>query len=271
MIHIMIVSQRLVKKTMYAVLGVVVFGAGVLVLQWGVQSSISRQPQPTPEPVVEFLPVEVGNVTIIPHAVQPAEGTRSVDIVASVRNPNLRAGVPQYPLAFVLYDTNGQIIHSVEDPMYLLPGMQQYAVVLGIQFSADRRLGRVEVVQPADVQFIRLPESIGLPSFSLFLRDRVTRQVGNTATETQTGIVTNTGTFDWHRVEVTGVGFDEEDTIVAAGKTFVGTLLVGEQREFSLQWPAPSRSVSRVVVQSTTNIFREDNIVDIIGDPAGLR
>jgi hypothetical protein len=104
------------------------------------------------------------------------------------------------------------------------------------------------------------------------LRGRSRRLVSGTgAVETQKGIITNTSTLGFRRVDVTGVAFDANNKVVGIGKTFIGEFMVGEQREFTLEWPAPITPTQRVVILPTTNIFNEDNILSAQGDPGLLR
>ncbi len=94
---------------------------------------------------------------------------------------------------------------------------------------------------------------------------------GSYPMEQQTGIVTNNSTFDWEKVEVTGVALDSKGAIIGVGRTFVGKLLIGEQREFTLLWPFPDDQTVRVVALASTNIYSDANVVHIIGDPGKLR
>ncbi len=260
--------HRTLKKAYYAAAG-----AGFLALAVVIAAYISvpeAPPEVTPT-VAEFLPIEVQSTAVIPQAPIGARTERSVDVVTRLRNPNLRAGVGNYRLKFTLLDTSGEQITSVTDSTYVLPGTIQYAAVLDIRFPADRRLGRVEVVPLEDPTFIRLPEVVELPRFNLFLQERSSRLAGEHMIDIQRGIVTNTSTLDWQRVEVTAVALDANNTIIAVGRTFVGKLLVGEQREFSVEWPKSATAISQVIALPSTNIFREDNTVEIIGDPGLLR
>jgi hypothetical protein len=262
--------RRTLKKAYYAALAVALVTVVLVVVSFII---VPRPPtaELQPTPASEFSPIEVRATVVIPHPSFRSPVERSVDLVTMLRNPNLRAGVGQYILTYTLLDTEGQPIETVSVTTYLLPGALQYATAFDVRFPVDRRLGRVELTPPSDVQFVRLPDTVGLPSFNLFLRDRTSRPVGETVVDVQTGVITNTSTLDWQRVEVLAVALDESDTVVAIGQTFVGKLLVGEQREFSVQWPKPPQTINRVIALPSTNIFREDNIVDIIGDPGRLR
>lgn len=259
---------RTKKKITYGAIYVVVFFAVIALV-----TIPGRGPSttPTPSPTSMFIPIDIEQVTVIPHAIQANSPTRTVDIVASLKNSNLRAGVSNYPLKITLLDTSGNEIITTQETTYILPGARHFITALGVSFPVDSRLGRAEITPPENVQFISLPDQLEPPRFNLFLRDRTEKTIGNQVIEEQTGIVTNTSTLDWERVEVTAIGRDATGSTVAAGRTFVGRLAVGEQREFTLQWPRPSSPVIQVIALPSTNMFNEDNIVDIIGDPATLR
>lgn len=262
-------SSRVVKKIIYAVGAVGVIG--LLGFIAAGLSGTQAPPTPLPSPTVSFRPIEVEDVVVLSQAQDSSASFRSYDLVATLKNPNLRAGVDSYNLQFTLYDAAGSVIATPEVSTYLLPGARQYAAAVDVRVPANRRVGRVETTKPQDVQFIELPDSVDLPQFNVFLRERRSKAVGGQTVEEQAGLVTNASTFDWERVEVAGVGLNAAGRIVAVGKTFVGRLEVGEQREFTLQWPQSADPVTQVLALPSTNIFREENIVDVIGDPGTLR
>lgn len=240
----------------------------------GLAALLARQgepgPQVTPSTAPEFAAIALEDVAVISQN-NPAAGERVVDIVALLRNPNPRAGVATYQINFSLYDTDGQVIKEASESTYVLPGSIQYVAALNIKLPLERRLGRVAVNLPPEVNFIRLPDNLDLPRFALSLRERQTKTVGNQTLEDQPGVITNSSTFDWQRVEVTAVALDTQGSMIGVGKTFIGKLLVGEQREFTVQWPKPPQAIDQVIALPSTNMFREDNVVDIIGDPGRLR
>ncbi len=226
---------------------------------------------PSPTPTSLFAPIEIEEVTVIPHPIDSNSPTRTVDIVASLKNPNLRAGVGDYTLSMVLLDPAGQEITTTQETTYILPGARHFITALNVTLPVDQRLGRAEITPPQNPQFVSLPEQLKPPQFNLFLRDRTEATVAGRLTQTQTGIVTNTSTFDWERVEVAAIGRDADGTTIATGTTFIGRLGVGEQREFSIEWPKPSTDITQVIAIPSTNMFRQENIVQIIGNPETLR
>lgn len=217
---------------------------------------------PNPEPTSSLQAIEVQSVGVIQH-----EG--SVDVVARLHNPNARSGIAHYAATFILFDSNDAVMARVPIDSHVLPGSVQYISALNVPI--DKPVGRVTLDAPANPMYANLAPTITLPSFSTFLLDRREIRRGGDPFAEQKGVVTNNSAFDWQYVEVTAIAFDAEDNAVGVGTTFVGRLTSGEQREFTIEWPATAVPTARVVTLATTNIFKEDNIIRAVGDPNLLR
>lgn len=254
-------TQRRRKQTTYALgcLSVLVLACGGIILALG---GLPEGSAPTPTPLPSFAPIVVEQVDIIHQAGR-------VDAVARVRNPNPRAGVANWPVTFIILNEADQVIATRVENAYLLPGSVQFIIALNIEVSDTVHHSRLEI--PSAPAFVTLPASLTLPSFNTFLLDRVLRPSGARTLEEQKGIVTNTSTFDFQRVEVRAVAVSSEGKTVGVGTTFLGELKVNEQREFTVVWPQGTASTARVFVVPVTNIFAEENIIRVIGDPALLR
>ncbi|MEX1997493.1 MAG: hypothetical protein WEA04_02335 [Candidatus Andersenbacteria bacterium] len=253
---------RVVKQASYAggfLLFLAIITGGFIVIA---TSPTLRGPQLAPTPSALFQPIAVEQVDVVAH-----DG--NADFIARLRNPNTRAGVVMYPVTFVVVNERGEEIRRHVETTYLLPGSLQYAVALAVPVAPRQFSVRVEV--PPEPSFTELPETLELPVFGAFLRERGTRQVGNRAIEEQKGIVRNNGTFDFQRVQLTALASDAQGRVVGVGKTFLGELKVGEQREFTVQWPAPIQPTTKVVTLLSTNVFLEETIIRVIGDPSSLR
>lgn len=254
-------SQRLRKQLAYATLYVAVF-CGMLIGGTALLVSLPSSPTPTPAPTPSFLPVTFERIDVVNH-------DRTVDVIARVHNPNPRAGIVEYPVTFIFFNEAGQEMHREDRSPYILPGSVQYITLLSV--PVNQPVKRVVVDNPATPKFIALPPNLDLPSFNTFVRERAPKQIGGQSVEELKGVITNTSTFDWQRVEVIAVGLDASGQAVGVGTTFVGTLRVGENREFTIQWPTPVVPVQQVVTIATTNPFEADSIIRVIGDPAQLR
>lgn len=261
--------HRVVKKTLYAGgFGLFVCLILFLIISPFLPKKQNTEPVVTPEPLQA---IAVENIVAIPHIDEPGPTGKTVDVVARLRNNNPRAGTGDYPVTFQLKDSSGAVIQSVTQHEYVLPGAIGYVAALDMQVPPGTTYDHAEVVTPKDIQLTSIPNSAPTPQFSVFLQDRTFVASGNFPYEQQTGIVTNSSSFDWHVVDVVAVALDDNGAIVGVGKSTVGKLLVGEQRQFTLQWPRPNAKTNRVIAIATTNMFNDSNFVNIIGDPNALR
>lgn len=261
-------SRRTRKQVTYAVgflVVVVAVAAGALVVLRTPRNTMTLTPTITPQ----YSDIIQEAVVVLPY--QGPAGQSLLDVVVQLRNPNARAGVTAYPVDLTVLSATGEELLKRREPTHVLPGALHYVVAVGLELPRGKVLGQVIVNRPAAADFQELPEEVPLPSFSTFLRERRSQPIGDTVIETQTGLVKNSGTFDWQKVEVVAVALNANREIVAAGTTFLGRLLAGEQREFTVQWPKPEESIAQVVILPSTDMFSEENIVEILGDPSQLR
>ena len=253
----MAIMRRTLKKILYAVLGVSAASLFIFLIVLPYLNLFQNDPIIPPQ-VRESIVVE--DIDAISH-----EGT--VDVVARIRNPNPRAGVPDYTLNFVLLNAKGEELKVISEKTYLLPGSLKYVAVLDIELSGE--FDRVRVDQPADPVFVDSKQPI--PVFNSFIRGRTIKNISSRRVEVQKGIVSNIGNLGFRRVDVSGVAFDSQERVIGVGKTFIGELRAGEQREFTLQWPKPFADTTKVIILPDTNIYSKDNILPITGDPGQLR
>lgn len=252
----------------------ITYGLGFLVVLGGVIWLITlvvTEPAPvvaTPTPTAIFQAIDSEEASFIQHNPASTGENYTVDIVVRLRNPNPRAGVTRYALTATLFDAQQRQVKQEEISTYLLPGAVSYAAKVNV--AVPLPVARIQVTPPAQTEFTTVPASVSLPSFSTRLLDRVQESIGNKVVDEQKGVVTNTSALDWQFVEIIGVALKADGQVVGVGQTFVGELKVGEQREFTLQWPAAS-NIARVIVLPTTNIYRQENIVRQLGNPELLR
>ncbi len=250
--------MRIVKQVSYAGIAAAVLAAVVFLIVLPRLDLWSHD-----EPAVN------NTVSIVVESAEVVSRGDAVDVVARIRNPNPSLGVSDYPVTFVLLDKEGQEVRKVSEKTYLLPGSLNYVAMIDVPTTPSVEKVRVDLSD--EPVYRNLPVGVSMPSFNSFLRDRRMVTIGGGEQEVQKGVVTNTGTLGFRVVEITGVAFDVNDKVVGVGKTFIGELGAGEQREFTLQWPIPASATRKVIVIPSTNIYQEDNILRVAGDPSKLR
>jgi hypothetical protein len=260
--------RRTRKQISYAI-GAVVLVTALAITATLINYTVTTPPQVTPTPAPSFAPINLEGVTAITDPGQNGADT-TVDLVATLRNPNPGAGVPAMDVTFNLADSSGQTISNQTQTTYLLPGAVQYVMAFNIPLQ-HRSLGQINATFNAQPTFVSVPPSVNLPQFNAFAKDLINKTVGNSVVQEQHGLVKNTSTFDWKEVQVSVVALDSANHIVAIGQTALGALNVGEQREFIVTWPTPSAPIDHLVILPSTNMFQADSVIQIIGNPGLLR
>lgn len=259
--------RRIRKQITYGVGFLLIIGAMLGSFAWvNHKAALQQAAQVTPTPI--FLPIKLEHTYIIRHDGIAGADT-VVDVVGQLRNPNPAAGVDSLDITILLRDTGGQEITRVVKNSYLLPGSLQYVMAFSIPLQ-HRVLGQVEVEFEKEPMFVALPPSVNLPQFSAFAKERLEKTIGANVIEEEHGIVKNTSTFDWGKVEVFVVGVGSTGEVVSAGQTFVGALTVGEEREFIVTWPKPSTAIDRLIILPSTNMYSEENLLRSAGNPTLL-
>lgn len=259
--------QRTKKQIVYAAGATAILFALVAIIITSTTQPEGESTVATPNFTYQDIKLEA--IDIIRH--QPRAGfENTIDIVARLRNPNAGAGISTFNLSFLVNDAAGREVKRVEVETYILPGAIQYAMALNVPVGVSE-VASVEVKLPQNPVFIPLQANATPPSFSAFARERKNSSPAGVAIQEQIGIVKNTSTFAWEKVEVYVVGQDSEGKLIAAGKTFLGALTVGEEREFTVTWPLPEGTIERVIILPATNMFQEANIIRAIGNPGILQ
>src|SRR3989338_5976354 len=108
----MIAIRRIIKQSIYVALSLGLIALVLFIVIIPSMNLFRRDPAPPPPPRESII---IESVDTITH-------DSTIDLIARVRNPNPRAGVPDYTLVFILLDEDGQEITTISQPTYLLPG-----------------------------------------------------------------------------------------------------------------------------------------------------
>ncbi len=257
------IRRRAVKQASYAGGCVVFLALGVTGI-WLLVSSPRQAVVVTPTPSVSYQAIVIEQVASVRH-----EGV--VDVAVRLRNNNAHVGVAALPLAVVVEDANGQELSRQDTTTYVMPGSLQYVALVNLPVSAGEY--QVRALLPAVTNFQELPNGIRAPLLTAFRRGPLeTKIAGGGSFQQQKGIASNgNNSYGMQRVEVVALALDAQKNVIGIGKTFVGELKVGEQREFTVGWPAPALAVADIILSPSANVFEADNIIEVVGDPNTLR
>lgn len=257
------IRRRTVKQASYAG-GCLVFLAVGITGVWLLVRAPRQATVPTPTPTVAYQAIVVEQVASVRHG-------GVVDVVVRLRNNNAHVGVAALPLTVVVEDANSQELSRQDTTTYVMPGSLQYVALVNLPVSAGEYTVRVEL--PANTAFQELPSGIRAPLLTAFRRGPLeTKIAGGGAFQQQKGIASNgNNSYGMQRVEVVAIALDAQRNVIGIGKTFVGELKVGEQREFTVGWPESAQAVADIILSPSANVFEPDNIIEVVGDPGAIR
>lgn len=191
-------------------------------------------PPPPPPPSYGLLRVlSTGFVQTIPDR---------VDLYAFVRNPNANAGVRRVPYTFIVR-AGDRIVARVPGETFFLPGQEKPVVAIFVSVQEPVTGVAIEFGSP---EWVAVGPDFRAPSLIKVGQQELTRG-GPNATYVVKGILANESSLDYLIVEVTAVGLNDAEQIIGVSKTFAGSLLARERREFTVSWPLPAGEVVRKV------------------------
>ena len=175
------------------------------------------------------------------------------DIVAEVRNPNLKLGARQFEYDFQLFDTAGVQVAKRISRSFIFPGETTYLVETNIQTErlldhATLALGDTswvftDVISPDVV--------VGEKRLNfLSARNETTLQA----------TLINRSLLDFGEIFLSALIFDERGNILAASKVTEKNLNSGESRPIFFSWPREiKRDKTTVTVESRVNTIGRPN------------
>lgn len=176
-------------------------------------------------------------------------GPGDYDFVAQVFNPNTSYGSSRVEYS----------IGSISGFFYILPGQTKWLVLMGLKISENISNMKL-VINNAQWEKLDVPDNT--VNFILKKKDYHPTTKG---TEME-AILYNDSNFDFDKIDVGVILFDEMNSIVGVGKTDIRTFVSKSERGFTVAWPfALSGNVARQDVEALTNLFENSNFIKSYG------
>ena len=203
------------------------------------------------EPVV--LPLNIISQKLI--EVMPGD----YDFVAQINNPNssLGASMARYNLNLA-GDTGASSIRS--GTFYILPGQTRFIIITGVRSGTSLSkisMNITEVKWERVKNFVNVNFLVQRKNYSIVNRNGVFSELE--------AVILNNSDFDFDKVEVGVVLFNENNDIIAVNKTDIRTLLSRTERYFKVSWPTELPVSIRQDVEILTNVFENFNFIKKYG------
>lgn len=184
------------------------------------------------------IPLEVGTVTAIP------SGTGRYDLIAQVKNPNIRWGIWNMPFTFQADSS------SFTGASYIMPLEDKFIVSLGA--TLPQRPQRVSVSFGAlGWNHLRADRELKLPNFKVAGEQiSASEGVGTSLRFT----LENNSPYGFYEVGVVVV-LTRSGTPVAVGRQVLSSMASGEHRPVEFTWPQLAGTPDRLTVKPEVNVF----------------
>lgn len=176
-------------------------------------------------------------------------GQGDYDFVAQLSNPNVSYGASR--LEYSLGSNSGF--------SYILPGQTKWIVLTALKIP-DGVDGVRLVINNAQWEKLDVPNNT--VSFVLRRKDYHSTQKGMELN----AVLYNDSNFDFDKIDVAVILFDDTGNIVGVSKTDIRTFVSKSERGFNVAWPfaLPGNS-TRQDVEASTNLFENSNFIKSYG------
>ncbi len=181
------------------------------------------------------------------------------DLAALVRNPNPNYGSNKISYSFDLYNNAGKLTGSFPGEAYILPNQEKYLIKLK---AAAQEISRVEV----SVESPEWSKPLRQKMSALYIKEKQyqllsSEELGYSQAK---AVLVNETNYSFDKVVVDVLLFNNLGELIAVNSQQIHNLLSEQKREFNAIWFYQiDDQVSRVEMQAETNLFDQDNFIEL--------
>ncbi len=181
-----------------------------------------------------------------------------IDLAAKIKNPNQEFGAKILSYEFILYNNQNQVIKSIKGTSYASPQESKY--IIEPKIETNEKVNSIKL----QINSIEWQELLNYQEPDLLVQNTQFNQVADQAVAR--GVVENRSNYDFNRIDVFVILFNENNKVIGAGKMNLKTILSGERREFKMMWPFElEEKVAKIDAIAETNIFLDENFMKRYG------
>lgn len=183
------------------------------------------------------------------------------DLAARIVNPNPNYGLSLIRYTFKVLDESDVLITEQKGKDFILPGESKYLIEGNIALSTTPAKVELTIDAVSKEEWLKLSQDYQAPE--IYIHDKLVQPLADNEEGAQTsGVIKNNSNYDFDRILVAVVLFDENGKIIGVNKTEARTVLAGEDRYFSALWFSPIRGqIKSAEMQVDTNLFSNDNFM----------
>jgi len=202
-------------------------------------------------------------------AMIPAENRR-FDVAFKITNPNLDFGASSIQYTIETKTVSGQVVEIRKGEAFIAPRLVDGTIRAAagekwvIEHGVRGESGGDVSVSLGDIMWEGTTETFRYPDLAVINRSYSVLPSGLEFSEAK-GVVKNDSPYNFDLIEMVVLLFGEDDRLLAVRRTETRTIKSGERREFRVSWRFPIESVRSVEMIAYTNVFLNDNFIEIYG------
>lgn len=181
------------------------------------------------------------------------------DFVARINNPNSFFGASLVRYKLNIRENDGTILDN-SGTFYILPGQTRFLIVPGIRTANGAAAVSIDITE---IEWEKV-EAFGNINFSVQRKSYSVIDQNGVFSELE-AVILNDSDFDFDKVEVEVILFDENNEIIAVNRTDIRTFLSRTERHFKASWPVELPETIRQDIELLTNVFENSNFIKRYG------
>lgn len=212
-----------------------------------------------PPPPDDTKPIEVAWARVINSDVGV------YDLAAKIINSNSYWGVAEFKYDFIARDSNDIVIIERSGTSYFLPESYDYIIIPSVKTDKIPAKAELNIVKEGQ-KWVSVSSVYNNLSLSLPFREKRYITKDENGFPAVSAILTNATTYDFDKIDIKVVLFDENNEPVAVNVSDRRTMRSGEEQMLRLFWNiAPQKEVFNTDFKATTNIFDSRNFMSRFG------
>ncbi len=187
----------------------------------------------------------------------PGGNDRS-DVLVTLYNPNDTSGASSFRYTIELHASDGQVLATRTGTSYILPQETKDLIEIGLPSSTPPLSVTMTVSDATWERFSGYQEK---PNISIYQKHYAILPPGAIFSQAS-GLLSNESLYDFRSISVAVILRDSNDKLLAINKTRLDNIKAGEQRDFTLPFPAPfPGTVEKIDMEADADAYHSDNLM----------
>ncbi len=188
-------------------------------------------------------------------------GVDDFDFIATIYNPNQEHGASKFDYDLVAKDLEGTEMWRQSGSSFIFADQTKNLIIPRVIIDEGVAVGLV--IKSAEWQKV---DPNAFPNLTVRRQEFIPGSEDGAIKASVEGLIFNDTDFDFDRVDVAIMVYDQEQNLVAAAKTDIRTFISKTERHFKVFWISElPQEINQVIIEADTNVFDNSNFIKTHG------